>query len=1011
MAETSQSTTDFHAAYQALNDEQKQAVDAIEGPVMVIAGPGTGKTQILTLRIANILLQTDTAPESILALTFTDAAAKNMRERLHRYIGQTAYRIPMYTFHGFAQHVIREYPDAFTRVIGARPASELQKIKHIETILTDPAVATLRPISHPSYYVRPLIQQISELKKENITPDRLATIVEEQARQLTEIPQYHEAGAHKGKQRGEYTDALKSLTKNQALQHVYQRYEALLQSEHLFDFEDMILETVAVLERDESVRLDLQERYQYLLADEHQDVNGAQNRILELLSNYHTRPNIFVVGDEKQAIYRFQGASLENFLHFTDLYPETEIIKLTKNYRSGPAVLEASHSLIAVPEDNPLAELRVPLSAALVSDAQVTKQQFPHEVIEEAWVVQSVQAALERGVAANEIAVIVRSNKEVEQFAHSLRAAGIPVFASADGDILDHALTHTIRSLLTAIVEPTNDAALFSVLHGAYWQIPLPDILKVLHARSREMSLYELISDSAARQQLALEDTAAVERVHTVLMKARDMAAVDNPAAVVGYVLSESGLLQHTVKHNPMDGVRVIRRLYDEIITLVAADPNVTLADVLRYFETIIDYRLPIQAPFIKLHADSVQVMTAHKAKGLEFEVVFIPHLTDNRWNGKARQQNFKVNTLHTDTGDVLDALDDERRLFYVALTRAQNAVHLSNAVQNADGKDLLEAELVLEIDATYLTTQPMAKFVEEFSIASTLTGSPKSTLAPITVIAQVLATRGFSATSFNNYMQNPWDYFYRNVLRIPEIKPLHMHFGTAVHAVLENLTKQISPTGTEPPFTDVTQALTQALTQAPLTSTEYQQLYEQGVEVLGAYLPTLVTQLAAPTHPSKTEYNVRVVLETGLTAMPELPLSGTFDRIDFDTEGRVVRIVDYKTGQPKSRNVIEGKTKHADGRYKRQLVFYALLLSLYDDEMYHQDIAYTLSFVQPAKNGTIKEESFTISQAEIDELRAEIITAVDRLMSGDWLHDTELLDASEYAQFARALLEQSHSA
>ena len=315
----------FAQAYGQLNLEQKKAVDSIEGPVMVIAGPGTGKTQILTLRIANILLQTDTAPNSILALTFTESGAKTMRERLLTYIGPVAYQVPIFTFHGFASMLIREYPEAYEHIVGGRPISDVERIRIIEDCLQDGS-SLLRPTGNPTYYVTPVGRMISELKKEYVSPDALSNIIASQENALQGIEQVHTKGAHKGKVRGEYTKAEKNIEKNRALLHVYRLYESSLRTENVFDFEDMVSHTVTALQNNEDMLRDLQERYQYLLADEHQDVNGSQNKIIELLASYHDRPNVFVVGDEKQAIYRFQGASLDNFLYFKDRFTDTTII-------------------------------------------------------------------------------------------------------------------------------------------------------------------------------------------------------------------------------------------------------------------------------------------------------------------------------------------------------------------------------------------------------------------------------------------------------------------------------------------------------------------------------------------------------------------------------------------------------------------------------------------------------------------------------------------------------------
>jgi DNA helicase-2/ATP-dependent DNA helicase PcrA len=288
----------FQDAYNRLNPAQREAVDTIEGPVMVIAGPGTGKTQILTLRIAHILRTTDVGPDAILALTFTEAGARAMRERLTTYIGQSAYRVSILTFHEFAGSLIKQYPDSYTRAVGGRPATDLEKVRILQNIIETEGMKDLRPHGNPSFYIKPIQSAIGEMKREYITPDTFAAIIENQEKELLVTPQFHEKGAHKGKVRSEYQKLEKGIGKNKELLFIYRAYDAILTEERLYDFDDMIFETVEALTMNEDMLRDLQERYHYILADEHQDVNGAQNRILELLASFHERPNLFVVGDE-----------------------------------------------------------------------------------------------------------------------------------------------------------------------------------------------------------------------------------------------------------------------------------------------------------------------------------------------------------------------------------------------------------------------------------------------------------------------------------------------------------------------------------------------------------------------------------------------------------------------------------------------------------------------------------------------------------------------------------------
>lgn len=989
----------FNTAYAALNTEQKDAVDSIDGPVMVVAGPGTGKTQILTLRIANILIQTDTAPESILALTFTESGAKAMRERLRRYIGATAYQVPIYTFHGFAEQLISRYPDSYHRVIGGRPANELEKITLLESILDNVEIKLLRPMGNPQYYVPHILRIIGQLKQEYITPDALADSIVQQEIELRGIEKIHEKGAHKGKVRGEYAKKEKSIEKNRELLLVYRQYEALLSEQNLYDFDDMIVETVKALSANQDMLRDLQEQYQYILADEHQDVNGSQNKILELLAAFHDYPNIFAVGDEKQAIYRFQGASLENFLYFTEQFPGTKVISLTSNYRSGQVILDVAHSLVEVAEAGPLKDLRVPLEAKIGTAATVTKRTFVHQAVEDTWLTQEIQTQLDAGVEPKEIAVIVRTNKEVETVSAFLRKADFPVTASADGDILQHPITQTVQGLIDAVITEKNEQALFAVLHGAYWGVSVSDLVKVLSARSYDVSLWDILSDAAVLEALKVENIAALQRVVTVIEGAREKEVHEAPHRVLEYLLQRSGFLKHLMKHDPFEGTRVLRRLYDEVEELVIRDGVGTLKEVSQTFATLQAYRLRLNAPFIETNDQAIQVMTAHKAKGLEFSTVFVLHVTDSAWSGAGKKTYFDI-PLQTHTNVEKSAfIEDERRLLYVAMTRAKNALYLSLSQTNADGKELVEARLLGDIEEEYIEVVSTEKESKDFNPLAALMQEPQTIAIDAQLLTHLLAERGFSATSLNNYLRSPWDYFYRNVLRIPETQAVHMQFGTAVHNTLEYTTAFHTKNKTLPPPAKIKKKFEQELRRLPIGVTEYTRLHEKGFSALLAYVEHLENELPEET---KEELKLRVHLETGIPEIPEVLLTGKLDRIDVGN-GRAIRVVDYKTGKPKSRNVIEGNTKGSDGGYKRQLVFYALLLSLYDDSRYQCKTG-VLSFVEPDVKGVIKEETFTITEQEIEDLKQEIIASTQAIITGEFLSQECDDTVSEYCHFVRQL-------
>lgn len=985
----------FEHAYAALNKAQREAVDAIEGPVMVVAGPGTGKTQILALRIANILRKTDTAPENILALTFTEGGERAMRARLLDLIGPAAYRVSIFTFHGFCERLIRTYPDAYEHVLGGRAVEDVEQVEMLLDILSSGQYKLLVPMGNREFYVGPIRNAISQLKREYITSGDLLSAVESDEQKLKEMDQYHEKGAHKGKERGEYTKLKRHIEKHRELHSVYIAYNALLREKRRYDFDDMIVETIKALESDETMLRDLQEGYHYVLADEHQDVNGSQNKILALLLSYHASPNIFVVGDEKQAIYRFQGASLENFLYFEEQYGDTKTITLTENYRSSQPILDAGHELIEV-EAGPLSAMRVPLIAAK-EKAKACPEflQFAHQGLEDDAVVAGVAELIAKEVAPNEIAVILRKNREVEAMASLLRKRGIAATASAEGDILSHPIMYSVTALIDAArVGAHDDVALFAALHEPYWGITVENLARISTLRNRTMPLRAVIADRNQLQNAGVTCIDAVIRAGAILEEARSKLVVSSVYRVLEYLVSESGLLAHVMEYDPVEGGRVLRRIYDEIKALTERGDVKTFDDVTRLIERRRAHNLPLVAPYIQTGTAAVRVMTAHKSKGLEFEHVFVPHLTDAAWGGRARPEYFSLPVLKHLHKEDFDVLDDERRLLYVAMTRAKRSLRLSYAKTNDEGKTFMPSRLIGDIADGLLNKKDVAAD-DAFDPLAPLRGGTESHGAVISseFLHRQLLERGLSVTGLNNYLASPWTFFYRNILRIPEVPPLHMLFGTAVHDVLERVAGGAS--------SDVSALLKSALLKLPLSAKESADLHEKGLAALTAYLED--AQYTPPEH-TKREFSFRVVLKTGDEVLPEIPLTGVIDRLDLDEKGNAVRFIDYKTGKPKTRGHIEGATKSSNGNEKRQLVFYALLLSLYDDERLITKEG-VLAFVEPDSKGKIHEERYVVTDEEIEGLTTEIIRVAKEISSGSFLQESCDPNASEYCAFAIKLL------
>ncbi|MEK7638712.1 MAG: ATP-dependent DNA helicase, partial [Patescibacteria group bacterium] len=891
--------------------------------------------------------------------------------RLVSQIGSAAYDVGIYTFHGFADMLILRYPDAYPTIIGGQPASDIERVQIVEAILADTAFKALRPFGDPQFYVQPTLRAIQTLKQEYVGVDDFALLVEKEKDNAAVILRYHEKGAHKGKERKEYLDAEKRVKRLQELSVVYRLYEASLRAQKRYDFDDMIVETVRALRADEHMLLDIQEQFQYVLADEHQDVNGSQNKILELLVGFHERPNLFVVGDEKQAIYRFQGASLDNFLYFEDTFKGSVTIPLSDNYRSGQTILDAAQDLIST-DDSVVAALRTPLTAATVSHSTIELREFAHEAIEDEWLVGSLQKDLEQGMLAEDIAIIVRTNKEVETYAAYLRKHHIPVAPSADRDVLEHPITKSVLTLLRAAAQPTNPAGLVQLLHEPYWGISVADLMHILQAQRHTTSLVELIRDDEKLAEAKVSDIQAIRKIAQVVDHVHKETVTRAPHRVFELLLVESGFLHFVLETDPVEGALIVRRLYDEIEGMVNRNVISSLKDVIAQLELHVSYKLPLAAPFVNAGAAAVSVMTAHKAKGLEFSLVYLPHLTDRTWGKKRTTDLFSLPIVKHDVGDFDTIEDDERRLLYVGMTRAKHTLRLSHAAVGTDGKEQVASRFLAALSPAHISSVPTVAEHQEFSPTNALRVLPVIPIAK-NLLTATLLERGLSPTALNNYLKSPWEYVYRNVLRVPQMKTPELQFGTALHRVLEKLVRQNA--------FDMNAAikhLSEALNQQALSEEEYARLHERGLAALAAYTPHVASQAGEG---SRTEVKLEAMLTTGLLEFHELTLTGTLDRIDYEN-GMIVRVIDYKTGKPKTRGQIEGTTKDSHGDYKRQLTFYALLLSLQSDTAMHCRTG-VISFVEPDSRGVVREEVFTVSDADIAVLTAEIIRVTKEIVSG----------------------------
>lgn len=971
-------TVEFDRLYRMLNKEQKKAVDTIEGPVMVIAGPGTGKTQILTLRIANILKQSDIPADAILALTFTNAGASNMRKRLVSIIGSDAYRVSIFTFHSFANHLIDNHPERFGSLTGRSNCSEVEKIDIIRTILDANRFEILKPLNEPYHNVPNIITGLSHLKREGLSPASFQKWLHKERVLFSKQENlYHTKGAYVGKMKGVYQKQLRNLDKNAEFAELYIQYQNELIRRKRYDFDDSLLFLIEAMEKNEDFLRELQEEYQYFLVDEHQDTNGAQNRILELLVSFFDSPNLFVVGDEKQAIFRFQGASLTNFLYFEKKFKDVQRITLETNYRSHQGVLNAAGQLIEHSKDSIQAPL-IAHSSPSNTDLNVKVFTFDADDEELLFLAESIKTKLEDGVPAHEIAVLFRNNRDVEAISDYFERLNIPFLIESGHGVLDDPDIHKLNLILKALVDLSNDDALAKVLFIHFLDIHIADVYSILReAKKQRCTLFETLQEV---EKLPLKNAKSIYTLVARLLKWKRISENETFLSLFETVVRESHLLEHIQNSSfHTEKFDKLVRLFDEMKAHAYRNPFFSLTDYDTFLKILEEHNVTLEAKSRQV-PNSIRLMTAHKAKGLEFDFVFIVHAYDGHWGGKRIRNYFTLPYRNGSSIETGDDTEDERRLFYVAITRARKDVFISYARLAPDGRDRVPTRFIEEIhkDLKTIKTGEMLGYAGK---RPPLFVERKGRHGPekyLEFVKSTFSERGISATAVNNYLTCPWKWFYQNFFYTQFLPSVQQMKGTAVHNALEiffnerNKNEHIS-------FSFLYNAFEKQIQDLDIDIKIAERIMKETGNALEGWYNT---RNQTWERKSKNE-----VLVKGVLLENSIKLTGKFDKLEcLDDTCYEVRVIDYKTGKPKSRNEIEGKTKSAQkmpgtGGYKRQLVFYKLLLQSYENGKYTMKEG-VIDFIEPTTSGKYKQEAFDIHNADVEELKDQIRTIAKEIQT-----------------------------
>lgn len=948
----------FQEAYNRLNPAQKEAVDTIEGPVMVIAGPGTGKTQILALRVANILLKTDTPPSGILALTFTEAGQKAMRLKLRQFIGSAADEIGVYTYHGFASAIISEFADHFPHLRQSKQLTEVEAETIIRELLHDKKFSVLRPLGDPDFYVGKILKAISECRREAWAPEMIKDFVTSQIETIKNDPaEVSTRGASKGQLKAEALRKIEKAERTKVFTEIYAAYEEEKKKTRRTDFDDLIFELTQALGKDELLLRLIQEKYLYILVDEHQDTNDAQNALIKKIADFYEEPNLFVVGDEKQAIYRFQGASVRNFLQFQSLWPSMKVISLENNYRSHQGILDACFGLIENnygEGENP--ELRVRLQAAGNDKPE------PVEVVAAGNLTAAdkyLSDEVGKVLAADEkatVAIITRTNREAEAALQVLEKAGVPAAAERGADVFGHPIGRLFFALAEYLADASKIEALAHAISGGLWGLDFTARAALI--KNIRSGLLESFSQKLPK--LAALQKAVVSA---------------NAAEFLILVGEESGLVAMAAADPlAMEVWRSIVALGEDLArSKKIEDPATLIQEMLAFRQTAENRSVKIMAGYGEARA---RVMTAHGSKGLEFDYVFLPYATEESWMPRGYGNYFLLPEGREENDDIRDS----RRLFYVALTRARRRAIIVIGLEDALRRTLTPLRFVDELDQTNVARTILPAQWDKPTTVD-LAGREEGRQSQAVEYAKnILVEKGLSVTALNHFCECPSKFFFKSILKVPEPSAVPAEKGNAMHEALAAV--WALPEKTEEVIEETLKnALRNYFARSLLALHDKEAVLEELIlsapKVAKALLPHFETNGAA-----SAEKWVETKFEEKIAGQPvELRLHGKMDAIvDLPDE---TFVFDYKTKLAMSEAAVKGETKNDDGNYFRQLIFYKILLS--ENSFYRgKKIEPALVFVKPDAKGRCPIVSVPIGSEDLARVKKEIKELLESVWSGE---------------------------
>ncbi|MBI4117579.1 MAG: ATP-dependent helicase [Parcubacteria group bacterium] len=954
-----------------LNQAQKEAAMHGAGPLLIVAGAGTGKTTVITSRIAYLIDSGLAKPEEILALTFTDKAAEEMEERVDRLLPYGYFDLWIMTFHAFCERVLQRNGMDIGLPNDFRILSDTERWKLVFENFARFRLDYYRPLGNPTKFIVAMLNHFSKCKDEAIFPESYVEYAKSLKLDADTALDVKNGPIAEGSADRNETDRVSEIA------DAYHTYQNVLLENSALDFGDLITDTLRLFSKRNHILGLYLKQFKYILVDEFQDTNFAQYEIVKMLSSPHN--NLVVVGDDDQAIYKFRGASISNILTFKKDYPDAKEIVLTQNYRSSQNILDLAYRCIVHNNPNRLEERLHIEKKLLAHDRKTGTVEYLHFATgddEVTGVIQKIVEMREKTSCAwSDFAILIRSNRAADPFVAAFEAAMIPFTYYASSGLFLKPLIMDLLSYLKLLDDYHESGAMYRVINMDSVGFSREEVMAAMQvARKKAWSLHEVFLRASALG-FSPEFCKNAERIVSLIKKHGQKSRATNASNIFLEAVSDIGVirgLQKLPEAESLEHFDHLNQLYLFIKRFEETSKDRSLKAFLShqkfYLEAGDEGALgakPDDGP------DSVKIMTVHGAKGLEFEHVFVVNMVDRRFPTSERKDAILIPSALIKEiipeGDT--HLEEERRLFYVAITRAKASLFFTSA-ENYGGKRKKKLSRFLH-EAGLVNESDTVKEIPTHVFGGVMLGFPKTKRSEKNALVPAEIPKHLSFTQIKSFETCPWQYRYAFIVKIPVAGKAAFSFGKTLHSCLQKFFSILVVAKDRRQGSLFSDASEKPLT--PPSLEDLMRYYEESW--IDEWYENAVQK---ENYRKKGREILRGFFEKHRDAWPDVlfvekgfhlkigdvTLRGVMDRVDNVGDGSV-KIVDYKTGGVKTEKTVE----------KDQLLLYQLAAS----ECMGRKVA-ELEFYYLNEN---KPLSFLGKEKDLEQLKEKIMQLVAEIRKG----------------------------